>query len=121
MGGHKDGRVRRGRCIWGKRMPASIRADDFKPDITCKKPHNSGLVITTTKRTPKEPPYYACYQQLEQAQQPPLQPTNGHNINNKKIRYTIVYLPDNPKKKGRGAERKRKCRGRSIKKGKTKG
>ena len=43
------------------------------------------------------------------------------NINNKKIRYTIVYLPDNPKKKGRGAERKRKSRGRSIKKGKTKG
>ena len=42
------------------------------------------------------------------------------NINNKKIRYTIVYLPDNPKKKGRGAERKRKCRERSIKKGKNK-
>ena len=99
---------------------AGIRTDGFKADITCKKPHSSGLVITTTKRTPKQPPYYACYQQLEQAQQPPLQPTNGHNINNKKIRYTIVYLPGNRKKKGRGAERKRKSRGRNIKKGKAK-
>ena len=47
--GGEDG----GGVYGGKRMPASIRADDFKPDITCKKPHNSGLVITTTKRTPK--------------------------------------------------------------------
>ena len=123
-GGRKDGRVRRGgRCIWGEsacRRAWRGKTGGFKPDITCKKPHNSGLVITTTKRTPKQPPYYACYQQLEQAQQPPLQPTNGHNINNKKIRYTTVYLPGNRKKKGRGAERKRKSRGRSIKKGKNK-
>ena len=32
----------------------------------------------------------------------------------------MVYLPGNPKKKGRGAERKRKCREKSIKKGKNK-
>lgn len=99
---------------------AGIRTDGFKPDITCKKPHSSGLVITTTKKPAPQPPQYINYQQLEQAQQPPLQPTNGHNINNKKIRYTIVYLPGNRKKKGRGAERKRKSRGRNIKKGKTK-
>ena len=29
---------------------AGIRTDGFKPDITCKKPHSSGLAITTTKK-----------------------------------------------------------------------
>ena len=43
---HAHTHVRAG--VW-----AGIRTDGFKPDITCKKPHSSGLVITTTKRTPK--------------------------------------------------------------------
>lgn len=98
---------------------AGIRTDGFKPDITCKKPHSSGLVITTTKKPAPQPPQYINYQQLEQAQQPPLQPTNGHNINNKKIRYTIVYLPGNRKRKEE-ARKEREKQGKEHKKEKPK-